>query len=137
MSNPVFGLASSPLAELVFVDVYRDGGSYDARFETVDGQPIALWLQRSRMPDAEGLHHRELFVHDGQQDPDDLQPVAIGSAEEQDVLHRLDEFVVGHGSGCDVGALARLVKMIGYIRRREPVFPTSQLERRPPESWPS
>jgi len=47
--------------------VIRDGGSYEARFEAADGPRVASWPQRSKMPGADGLHHRELFVHDGGQ----------------------------------------------------------------------
>ncbi|WP_316182924.1 hypothetical protein [Bradyrhizobium sp. SZCCHNRI1009] len=125
------------LARLISVEIFRDGGSYEARFETEDGSLVALWLQRSAMPDAAGLHHRELFVHDDRQPVAGPQPLTTGSREEQDLLHRLSAFVVSQAdrSG-DTGVLARLRQMIAYIERREPVFGGAQPARRPPSGWP-
>ena len=53
------------LTRLAFADVYRDGGSYEARFETEDARGFGLWLQRSAMPDLEGRHHRWLYAYPG------------------------------------------------------------------------
>ena len=53
------------LRRLMFADVYRDGGSFEARFETESGKGFGLWLQRAAMPDASGPHHRWLFAYEG------------------------------------------------------------------------
>ncbi len=51
------------LTKLISADIYRDGGSYSATFETDDGRTYSVWLQRSKMPDHEGMHHRGLFAY--------------------------------------------------------------------------
>src|SRR5262245_25721924 len=55
------------LMRLVGVDVHRDGGSYSAAFATANGAIYSIWLQRSRMPDSDGLHHRWLFEYFGEE----------------------------------------------------------------------
>lgn len=49
------------LVKLNLIDVFRDGGSYGASFQTDDDLTYNLWPQRSKMPDGEGLHHRWLY----------------------------------------------------------------------------
>jgi hypothetical protein len=127
---------SAAFARLISVDVFRDGGSYEARFEADEGGLVALWLQRSAMPDATGLHHRELFIHEAGRPLANPLPLITGSSEEQDLLRRLAEFVAQRGYACEKRKLARLEQMIIYIQRREPLFPGMQTTRRPPPGWP-
>jgi len=116
------------LTRLTFVDFYRDGGSYEARFDTADAGGFGLWLQRSAMPDAHGLHHRWLFAYRGRVKPADAIPVITGSDEERIILGALETFLARneHGdlTGDAAASLDRLRKMIGYIRVREPCFPS-------------
>ncbi|WP_257167859.1 hypothetical protein [Bradyrhizobium sp. SRS-191] len=127
---------SDALARLISVNVFRDGGSYEARFATDDGRLIALWLQRSAMPDAAGLHHRELFLYEEGSAVPDPRLLITGSSEEQDLLQRLTEVIARPRQDCDPGELERLGRMIACIERREPLFPGMQPARQPPPGWP-
>src|SRR5215469_3264413 len=106
---------------LKFADVYRDGGSYGATLETDTGKEFSIWLQRSRMPDANGLHHRWLFAYEGREKPSDAVPVLTGSDRERDLLQALDRFMGSSREGNR--SIERLREMIGYIRTREPCLP--------------
>ncbi|GLH81302.1 hypothetical protein SSBR45G_62110 [Bradyrhizobium sp. SSBR45G] len=130
-------MSSDALARLMSVDVFRDGGSYEARFATKDGRLMALWLQRSAMPDADGMHHRELFLHEDGGFTPHPRLLTTGSREEQDLLQRLADFVARRGQDCDPDELARLRQMIACIERREPLFPGMQSARSPPPGWPN
>jgi len=72
--------------KLIFADIYRDGGSYGASFETDNGLTYNIFLQRSKMPDADGLHHRWLFEYFGDNRPQGCLPVVTGSEEEKALL---------------------------------------------------
>ncbi|MGY3448753.1 hypothetical protein [Bradyrhizobium sp. USDA 4353] len=136
---------SDALARLISLDIFRDGGSYEARFATKDDRLIALWLQRSAMPDAGGLHHRELFLYEEGSPVPDPQLLITTSSEERDLLRRLADFVALHGKGCDPAELhgkgcdpaelVRLAQLLVCIERREPLFP-GMPARRPPPGWP-
>jgi hypothetical protein len=116
------------LTTLLFVDIYRDGGSYEASFETDEGFTYTVWLERSRMPDDEGLHHRWLFHYFGNERPKDCLPVVTGSNEERTLLGHLRCFLTALE---DTSASARLEdrsrdrlkELINYIEHREPCFP--------------
>lgn len=112
------------LVGLDYCDVHLDGGSYSASWLTDDEQEYGLWLQRSRMPDDAGFHHRWLFEYRGERRAPDCPPVVSGSQQEQELLARLDEFLrepkvtpTPIGTHC---SLRRLLEMHGYIVRREP-----------------
>jgi hypothetical protein len=117
------------LAKLIFADIYRDGGSYEASFETDEGLIYNVWLQCSRMPDDEGLHHRWLFHYFGDERPKDCLPVVTGSDEERALMGRLRSVLAAPTlEGVSVGTLEnkdldRLNELLGYIERREPCFP--------------
>src|ERR1700744_138357 len=81
------------LAELIYADIHRDGGSYSTSFTTVDGQRYNIWLERSRRLDERGLHHRFLFEYLGVSSPQNPLPVITGSKEERALLLRLNRFV--------------------------------------------
>jgi hypothetical protein len=78
---------------LQFADVIRDGGSYVAIFETDAGKEFGLWLQRSRMPDENGRHHRRLFAYHGTEKPLDSIPMLTGSDDEALLLESLGTFL--------------------------------------------
>jgi hypothetical protein len=121
--------ASGPkLTKLVDADIYRDGGSYAASFETDTGAIYSVWLQRSRMPDGDGLHHRWLFAYAGVERPRDCVPILTGSAEEKALLTRLRDFLADHVS--EEREYARLRELVHYAERREPCVP-SDLPNRP------
>jgi hypothetical protein len=114
------------LVELIEADIYRDGGSYGARFLADDGAEYGLWLERSGMPDAAGLHHRWLFEFRGPKLPDACVPVVSGSDEEAAILSRLDDFLAapsvrGTQDGPDSPYLLRRLRQLRrYICQREP-----------------
>lgn len=128
------------ITRLVFADIYRDGGSYRASFETDDGSTNTVLLKRSRMPDDEGLHHRWLFQYVGNERPEDCLPVVTGSQEERALLALLREFtssatpdtssatVSQHNEGNN--SMTRLRELIKYIELREPCFPSDIIGRR-------
>jgi hypothetical protein len=116
--------ASGPkLTKLVDADIYRDGGSYSASFETENGSIYSVWLQRSKMPDSEGLHHRWLFAYVGLERPQDCLPIVTGSAEETALLTRLRDFLADHASEEREYSLGRLRELVHHAERREPCFP--------------
>lgn len=115
------------LERLISADVIRDGGSIEAVFETADGRLYNIYLQRSKMPDAEGLHHRWLFEYFGSESPDNPLPIVTGSEEERALISRLSHFAkqqlvdpAAHPKGSPLWWLQRL---IDYIEHREPCFP--------------
>jgi hypothetical protein len=111
--------------------IHRDGGSYGATFETEGGLIYNVWLQRSKMPDGEGLHHRWLFEYVGANRPQDCLPIVTGSEEEKALLVRLKDFlasrpprIVSSSSIVEHADLDRLRELVHYIERREPCFPS-------------
>ena len=112
--------------KLIFADIYRDGGSYGASFETDNGLTYNIFLQRSKMPDADGLHHRWLFEYFGDNRPQGCLPVVTGSEEEKALLNRLKDFLgsctLGLASSSEHESLDRLKELVHYIERREPCF---------------
>ena len=117
------------LVELIEADIYRDGGSYGASFIADDDREYGLWLERSRMPDGAGLHHRWLFEYRGSERPNDCVPVVTGSDEERALFDRLDEFLrapivrLTSHSPDPSNRLRRLGELRDYAARREPSFP--------------
>jgi hypothetical protein len=130
------------LIDVVDVDIYRDGGSYEATFTTDDGVGYGLFLEQSRMPDNEGLHHRWLFEYRGLVRPkgrpaergapitwrdfrsrrfSGCVAVVSGSAEEEALMRRLDEFLNLNASVSDLTSskMGRLRELVYYIVRRE------------------
>jgi len=119
------------MMKLNFANIHRDGGSYGASFETDDGLTYNIWLQRSKMPDGDGLHHRWLFEYFGTSRPQGCLPVVTGSDEEKALLRRLKDFLASQtlrptsSSACIEHAnLDRLRELVHYIERREPCFPS-------------
>jgi len=118
------------LLTLIEADIYRDGGSYGALFVGEDCLEYGLWLERSRMPDVEGLHHRWLFEYRGSKLPAERVPIVTGSIEEQRLIRRIQAFLAqdfpvlapaSWHQGYDI-RLERLKEMLHYIIRREPCF---------------
>jgi hypothetical protein len=122
------------LTRLIFADIYRDGGSYGASFETDNGLTYNVLLQRSRMPDGEGLHHRWLFQYFGNERPEDCLPVVTGSKEEGVLLGLLSAFMASRtmeaASATTPPGTNRLKELVHYIERREPCFPFDLAGRR-------
>jgi hypothetical protein len=119
--------AAARLTKLDFADIYRDGGSYGASFEANSGLVYSIWLQRSKMPDGDGLHHRWLFEFLGSGRPEGCLPVVTGSQQEMALLNRLKEFL----ASCVIAPVAseranfdRLAELMHYIERREPCLPS-------------
>jgi hypothetical protein len=83
------------LVKLLWADIFRDGGSYGAEFSTDEDLSYSLFLQRSRMPDEEGLHHRWLFEYRGSfsERPENCLPVLAASVQEQQIIERLKIFL--------------------------------------------
>jgi hypothetical protein len=119
------------LTRLIFADIYRDGGSYGASFETDNGLTYNVELQCSRMPDDEGLHHRWLFQYFGKERPEGCLPVVTGSEDERALLERLRDFLASTTPEAALplasleseGRPDRLKELVDYIERREPCFP--------------
>jgi hypothetical protein len=112
------------LLHLLSADIYRDGGSYGARFSDSDNQTYTLWLQRSAMPDNAGLHHRSLFLYAGDTRPSDCKPIGIGTPEELSIVATIESILAAdqrqgrdHTSHQD---FERLRQMLSYIKVREP-----------------
>lgn len=115
--------AEVKLTKLKFADVHRDGGSYGASFETENGLDYNIWLQRSKMPDSDGLHHRWLFEFSGLNRPEGCLPIVTGSEEEKALLGRLKVFLASctlERTASDHGNVDRLTELVYYIERREP-----------------
>ena len=120
-------LVEVKLAKLNFADICRDGGSYCASFETGNGLIYSIWLQRSKMPDGDGLHHRWLFEFLGSSRPEDCLPIVTGSEAEKVLLGRLKDFLVFctlELAPSERRNLDRLTELIHYIERREPCLPS-------------
>jgi predicted metal-binding protein len=116
------------LVKLLGADMYRDGGSFSAEFETNDGTIHSVFLQRSAMPDNEGLHHKWLYQYQGYDKPQNCPPIITGSDEESELLARLQDFLAAQLNVPTTDErqkyhLERLSKMIYYIQHREPCFP--------------
>jgi hypothetical protein len=122
------------LTRLIFADIYRDGGSYGASFETDNGLTYNVLLQRSGMPDGEGLHHRWLFQYLGKERPQGCLPVVTGSKEEKVLLGLLSDFMASRtmeaASVTTCPGTNRLKELVHYIERREPCFPFDLAGRR-------
>lgn len=122
------------LVRLIYADVFRDGGSLGAAFEADDGRRYNVWLQCSRVPDADGPHHRWLFEYFGSSSPDNPLPVLTGSEEERALISRLNRFVERQHGGLVThpmtSPLERLQQLILGIERREPCFRSDLVNRR-------
>jgi hypothetical protein len=124
------------LTRLIFVDIYRDGGSYGASFETDNGLAYNVFLKRSRMPDGAGLHHRWLFQYFGKKRPEGCLPVVTGSKDERALLGLLRDFMASRileapaTAPHENDAPNRLKELVAYIERREPCFPFDLAGRR-------
>jgi hypothetical protein len=126
------------LIKLNFADTYRDGGSYAASFETDRGLTYNIWLQRSKMPDGDGLHHRWLFEYFGAERPQACLPIVTESEQERALVGRLRQFLAREkievARSLEQANPDRLTELIHYIERREPCFPSDlvagQLEAR-------
>jgi hypothetical protein len=117
------------LRALLGADIYRDGGSFRAVFETDEGQEYGLWLQRSAFPDASGLHHRWLFEFSGRNKPDGAIPIVTGSDDEKRIVAMLERFLAEAQANTERSdqegrANGQLVRMLEHIRRRDPCFPS-------------
>jgi hypothetical protein len=115
------------LAKLSFADIQRDGGSFAAAFETDNGLTYGIWLERSKMPDGDGLHHRWLFEFFGDSRPEGCLPMVTGSEEEKALLGRLKDllaFCALEPASSERENLDRLAELVHYIERREPCLPS-------------
>jgi hypothetical protein len=122
------------IRKLIEADIHRDGGSYGASFETDDDRIYSIWLQRSRMPDGGGPHHRWLFEYFGRARPSECLPVVTGSDQERALLARLKDFaelvaICPSSDASHDDAIARLRELIHYIEHREPCFPSDLVGR--------
>lgn len=117
------------LVKLLWADIFRDGGSYGAEFSTDEHLSYSVFLERSRMPDEEGLHHRWLYEYRGSERPENCLPIITGSVEEQQLINRLDCFFKANPKPNDEDQydsdnyrLGQLEKLLHYIPLREPCF---------------
>ena len=119
------------LIKLLWADIFRDGGSYGAEFSTDEDSNYNLFLQCSRMPDENGLHHRWLFEYRGSsyEVPENCLPVLSGSNEEQQIIERLKSFLKTISKfedediyNSDNYRRRQLEKLLHYIPLREPCF---------------
>lgn len=117
------------IVKLLWADIYRDGGSYEAEFSTDENLSYSVFLERSRMPDEKGLHHRWLYEYRGSERPENCLPVITGSIEEQQLIDRLESFLKVNPISDDENQhnsaknhLMRLEKLLHYIPLREPCF---------------
>jgi hypothetical protein len=115
------------LVKLLGADMYRDGGSYSAEFETEEGSIYGVFLQRSAMPDEKGLHHKWLYEYHGYHKPEGCPPVITGSVQERDLIERLQDFLsvqpdTPTTDNRQIYYLEHLGEMIRYIQHREPCF---------------
>lgn len=69
--------------------MFRDGGSYYADFLINNDSIYTVFLQRSKMPDEKGVHHKwlfEFFKSDFDENlaevPKDCLPIVTGSKQE-------------------------------------------------------
>ncbi|HVZ41087.1 MAG TPA: hypothetical protein VHI13_17525 [Candidatus Kapabacteria bacterium] len=79
------------IEELVRVDYFRDGGSYQAIFATDDGLGYGLWLACSRTAERSGPRHRWLFEYRGYERPPGCVPVISESPQEHAIVERVRE----------------------------------------------
>jgi hypothetical protein len=100
------------------------------------GLTYNVFLQRSKMPDSEGLHYRWLFPHFGEERAEGCLLVVTGSKEETALLGLLRDFMASRTLEAastiaphENRAPYRLTELV-YIERREPCFP-SDLAGRP------
>jgi hypothetical protein len=115
------------LTKLNFAEIHRDGGSYGVSFETDNGLIYSIWLQRSKMPDGDGLHHRWLFEFLGACRPEGCLPMVTGSAEDKALLGRLRNFLSSRTlapASSERENFDRLAELVHYIERREPCLPS-------------
>ncbi len=81
-------------SKLVGADIYRDGGSLEAKFVRGDGAFETLWLQVH--PDwikGQGVHYSRLEVYDDLERRVTPRIVEIGSETEKDIVAGLREFL--------------------------------------------
>lgn len=119
-------LGAVKLLQLIEADIYRDGGSYGARFETDENIDYCLWLQCLQMSNDEGLQHRDLFEYRGTERPDNCSPVTLGSEADQQIILRIQEFLAHPQLSPDPwltidNRVTRLTEMLHYMPRRKPL----------------
>ena len=116
------------LVKLLWADIFRDGGSYGAEFSTDEDANYSIFLERSRMPNGKGLHHRWLFKHRGSfpEHPENGISVVTGSIEEQEITNCLKCFLEAspkltkeNQDNSDNYHLERLEELLYYIPLRE------------------
>ncbi len=119
------------LTALIDAEIYRDGGSYEARFQTDDGEPYTVWLQAFAARTQSRPRHQWLFEYRADQRPADAVPVVSGSQQEHELLARLDAFLLAPTETPVATAwppeghrLARLREMREFIPQREPCLPS-------------
>ena len=104
------------------VEIYRDGGSYEAILLLHDGSELVLSLEiASTSPRSYGAL-RECSIHT-EPKPD---PIRTGSPRERELLTAVSAWLDSQPDSCDKGgpsAAARLRDMLREIERRAPTFP--------------
>jgi len=116
------------LKKLLFADIYRDGGSYEARFECDQGAVLTISLLVSEMPDGDDLHHRLLYVYSGRNMPTNALPIPKHSMADRHLLATLSRFIEsGESVECSVGDdsdyyRTKAKELTNYIARREPIL---------------
>jgi hypothetical protein len=112
------------LVDLISAHIFRDGGSYEAAFTTDDAGVYRVRLERSRMPDHDGLHHGQLLEYRSLEPGAKGAAIARKSAKERELLRQLDELLARDNAATPrtsgaVDPLQRLKELRDYIPRRE------------------
>lgn len=112
------------LLQLLEMNYFLDGGTYEARFATFSGQDYNLWLKAHLGPHE--YRHRQLFEYYGTERPKFCRPLISGGIQEQQLVQRVRDFLslpnpaVATQFISKPKALLRLEKMLECIQAREP-----------------
>jgi len=79
---------------LTSVDIFRDGGSYEACFRLFDGTRFVVHLEAHPYSPSDGeLRHARLFAYVGRDMPSDVKPIPKGSDAERELLLSISTFI--------------------------------------------
>ena len=114
--------------KILYADVIRDGGSYEAGFETSDHRVVVVFLARYASDDQRKVRHKHLYVFEGYQMPTNAIPVLSSSEPETRLINAL-ELAQKSADSAEPNSdnpeyyRDRLKELIDYAKRRDPTFP--------------